>query len=55
MSKWIDPPGGWRYGFPKKIKDGESYIEMLREAGYPEEDIDLALKYSRQWEQSDDD
>ena len=49
MSKWIDPPGGWKYGFPRKIEDGESYAEMLRESGYPEKDIELALKWSRQW------
>lgn len=47
----VDPPGGWKYGFPREIKDGESYEGMLREAGYPERDIGLALKYSRYWEE----
>jgi hypothetical protein len=47
--KWIDPPGGWKYGFPKVLEEGKSYKELLIESGYPEEDMELALKYSRQW------
>ena len=54
MKTIVDPPGGWRYGFPREIKDGDSYEQLLREAGYPAEDIDLALKYSRYWEQEDE-
>jgi len=49
----IDPPSGWRYGFPKpmpeKIKGAESLKEWLLEQGYPEKDLDLAVKYSRYW------
>lgn len=49
----IDPPSGWRYGFPKaydKAVDG-SVREWLLKNGYPEKDIELALQYSRMWYQ----
>ena len=41
--KMIDPPGGWRYGFPKAftIRDGQSLREWLIENGYPAHEIDL--------------
>ena len=48
----IDPPAGWKYGFPKAIPDKvvpETLADWLVEEGYPEEDIELALKYSRYW------
>jgi hypothetical protein len=47
--KIIDPPSGWAYGFPKELPEGKSYEELLRESGYPEQDIELALSYSRVW------
>ena len=53
----IDPPGGWQYGFPKPIRDefytlGDDFdlARWLISEGYPEKDIELALKYSRYWE-----
>jgi hypothetical protein len=46
----VDPPAGWRYGFPKLYDPDKGLEEMLREAKYPEEDIEFALKYSRFWE-----
>ena len=53
----IDPPEGWRYGFPKPLHDefytlGEDFdlSRWLINEGYPEKDIELALKYSRYWE-----
>jgi hypothetical protein len=53
----IDPPSGWRYGFPKPIHEefhtlGSDFdlARWLISEGYPEEDIELALKYSRYWE-----
>lgn len=57
---WCDPPSGWKYGFPKAVdknslNDDESYTKILLEAGYPEEDIHLALKYSRFWAYSKED
>lgn len=56
---YIDPPSGWRYGFPKIIPndvigDHTKLCEWLIEEGYPTEDIDLAMKYSRQWSAPDD-
>lgn len=36
---WVDPPSGWRYGFPKIYdpdKDGDM-TEWLAAQGYPEE------------------
>ena len=47
-----DPPSGWKYGFPKKVplsvtKDEEAFKNFLLESGYPEKDLDLALKYGR--------
>ena len=46
---FIDPPSGWRYGFPKaydKEKDG-NMDDFLRHHGYPEEDINFALEHMR--------
>lgn len=44
----VDPPSGWKYGFPAPLK--EDYKQQLLDAGYPEKDIELALTYSRYWE-----
>ena len=54
MSKriMIDPPQGWRWGFPREYdqsRDGD-IREFLRKAGYPEQDLDFALSYMRSWE-----
>jgi len=48
----VDPPFGWRYGFPSKLKD--NYRQQLIDAGYPKKDIELALKHSRYWEADDE-
>lgn len=45
----VDPPDGWRYGFPKELPEGKDYGELLRESGYPEKEILFALTYSRYW------
>lgn len=48
----IDPPSGWRYGFPRKYnrdKDGD-LSEFLIHHGYPEDDVDFALRYIRSWD-----
>ena len=50
--KFFDPPSGWRFGMPKLIKADttpEQLREILIKQGYPEEDIDFALQYSRYW------
>ena len=51
----IDPPSGWKYGFPMPVPSGyiknESLMRIwLQGLGYPEKDVDLALKHSRYWE-----
>lgn len=43
--KLVDPPSGWMYGFPAVLQ--EDYEKQLRDAGYPEKDIELAMKHSR--------
>ncbi len=56
---WVDPPSGWRFGFPKvwsREKDGEMREWMIRE-GYPRQMMDEHgdLFYTRMWECNDDD
>jgi hypothetical protein len=51
---WIDPPEGWRYGFPKRVPSGylknETLMRLwLQQEGYPESEIMFALRYSRYW------
>ena len=50
----IDPPSGWKYGFPKPLPDPkpENTIAWLVEQGYPKEEIDSYGQYfySRYWE-----
>ena len=41
----VDPPEGWKYGFPAPLE--EDYEQQLKDAGYP--DIELAMKWSRYW------
>jgi len=45
MALLVDPPSGWAYGFPAPLQD--DYVGQLRKAGYPEEGIPFALRYSR--------
>lgn len=45
----VDPPSGWKYGFPKELKPGVKYEDLLRSSGYPEKEIEFAIKYSRSW------
>lgn len=54
VSSWqfFDPPSGHRYGFPRLVKansTAEELREILIKQGYPEDDIDFALQYSRYW------
>jgi hypothetical protein len=50
MKKIVDPPNGWKYGFPKEMpKDLEDVRQWFIDQGYPEKEVDLALKYSRYW------
>lgn len=48
-TKFIDPPSGWKYGFPRPYddkKDGD-LKSFLKNSGYPEKDIDFALEHCR--------
>jgi len=49
----VDPPSGWLYNFPAPLED--DYEAQLLKAGYPGEEIELALKWSRYWEVPDTD
>jgi hypothetical protein len=59
MKLWVDPPGGWRYGFPQ-IWDGSKDLDVdnwMRQAGYPDEVRETYGKhfYMRMWEVVEDD
>ena len=46
----IDPPSGWMYGFPKIIKLGATPDEkkkLMLDSGYPEKDLEFALRHMR--------
>lgn len=53
----IDPPSGWRYGFPRPVPQevlgNDKLGPWLIEKGYPEKDVELAIKWSRYWESDD--
>ena len=50
----IDPPSGWKYGFPKPIpkKRRKDVNAWLVEQGYPQKEIDNLGEhfYCRYWE-----
>jgi len=51
----IDPPSGWLYGFPRKYneeKDGP-LDEFLIHHGYPEQEVEFALKHLRSWNENE--
>ena len=56
--KMIDPPSGWKYGFPKPIPDDRinDQLKWLVEEGYPQKEIDILGEYffCRTWEQPDE-
>ena len=57
MTRMIDPPSGWRYGFPKPIPDSVIEVKVwLVENGYPQSEIDSCGEhfYCRYWEHSGD-
>lgn len=50
----IDPPEGWRYGFPRAVpkeilEDDKLLKSWLSSHGYPKEKLELAMKHSRYW------
>lgn len=51
MKRWVDPPSGWKYGFPK-VWDGEgNFMKWLVKEGYPQREIDSLgdCFYVREW------
>ena len=58
---YIDPPSGWRYGFPKPIPEevrlDNRVIEWLVSEGYPQAEIDACGDrfYCRYWEEEYED
>lgn len=56
----IDPPSGWKYGFPKPIPEDRrnDSLTWLVEQGYPQSLIDELGEHfycnCRYWEQPDD-
>lgn len=46
---FIDPPDGWRYGFPRELDlyPGETVRDWLVRWGYPQEELEFAMKYLR--------
>jgi hypothetical protein len=56
---WIDPPSGWRWGFPKvydRLTDGDDIHAWMVAQGYPQAEIDRLGDsfYVRSWEAQDD-
>jgi hypothetical protein len=52
--KMIDPPSGWKYGFPKVLPDDvTNNLKWLVENGYPQSEIDFLGDsfYCRHWEE----
>ena len=57
-TKIIDPPSGWKYGFPKPIPEGiigkgeVPLVTWLVDNGYPQEEIDKLGEhfYCRFWD-----
>ena len=50
----IDPPSGWKYGFPKELpRDVNNVNEWLVANGYPQKEIDACgdYFYVRQWQE----
>lgn len=50
----IDPPSGWRYGFPKPLPEEvkDDVLSWLIGEGYPQSEIDRCGEhfYCRYWE-----
>lgn len=55
----IDPPGGWKYGFPKEVPNPtpSDMMAWLVSEGYPKEEMDKMGEhfYCRHWEEENDD
>lgn len=55
MVTYVDPPSGWRYGFPKVLpKEVTDVKKWLVEQGYPKSLTEAEWFYCRYWEGKDD-
>ena len=61
MRRWVDPPSGWMYGFPKIHDtdfDNQNISEWLVEKGYPQSEVDQlgtsGSMWIRLWEVEED-
>lgn len=46
----VDPPSGWKYGFPKRMPiETENVEQWLIDHGYPEELCGDNMPYLRMW------
>lgn len=49
--QWVDPPSGWRWGFPK-LWDSQTDPDIKQwflNSGLPETELEFALNWSRYW------
>jgi hypothetical protein len=57
MTTIIDPPSGWKYGFPKPIPEDRKndILVWLVEQGYPQSEIDNLGDYFhyRSWKEDE--
>jgi hypothetical protein len=53
----VDPPSGWKYGFPKVVENDESPTdEWFVANGYPQSEIDKGmLRHIRFWYEEEED
>lgn len=51
MKQWVDPPSGWRWGFPKlwDPQISPDIAQWFVEQGLPKTELEFALRYSRYW------
>ena len=56
MTVMIDPPLGWKYGFPLEYtkEDSVDIKDWLVANGYPKKDVDFAAQYLRFYEVKED-
>lgn len=55
VGKWIDPPTGWMYGFPKQFlpTEGQTLRDFIEASGYPMKDWDnWAKNHVRFWKET---
>lgn len=50
---WVDPPTGWRYGFPDVYDGKMPFRKWIESKGYPMKDWDKwAKNYVRVWKET---